>query len=62
MNVGKPVKTVETDSEDDSADEEDYTDNLKLQKSELVAEEEESERSKKCCSDCGVVMRYLIVE
>ena len=55
------MDTIPDDSED-SVDEEEYTVNLKMQKSELIHEVEESARSRRCCSACSVVTRYLIVE
>lgn len=61
------IDTVDTikgviDDSDDSADDEEYTDNLKAQKSEFVQEVIENDKSRKCCTACSVITRYMIVE
>ena len=55
------METIE-DETDDSADEEEYTQNLKNQRSELVQEVEEEGQRTRCGASCEVVTRYLVVE
>ena len=56
------IRSMVGEDSEESADDEDYTMNLKLQKSELVLEVEEDDRKRKCCATCSVITRYLYVE
>ncbi len=58
----RSIKEQEYTDSDDSADEDEYTKNLKRQKHEFEKEVNEDEKRRDCCAACGVITRYMIVE